>query len=566
LDYAIRLVYPSDYGDKAVLKTLQSKLIAKTLGETYTSLTPGEAVSANIEDWKSEYEKAWKDKDENQWRPDPFVYEYERENKILFTNGDLLQMCTNSNNLNGSLSHWGGSSSYLFNLHTGDEYSRDDIFKPEAAAGLGRLVLSAIRDSINDTNDWRNNLTEEEVWNGDTPFAIRQEDIVVSYATLSAGSWLFDYEYVAIPYARLNPFLHEGTPVWTLANSDGASTASSTATSTANSAESANKSSAANDPETVKLWAMLSGYWGYMNTSGEPISIYDFDVTYFFGFSSDAHEPVSCRIWSADGAEAEYTRKVTAIGEQRYRVTVEIPAREGDMLFEAHDAITKTYEIDMSRYADRRITVSAEGEISEWEYAGKEMPFSISNTDIINTKGNVVQVHRYEDRTGSNLIILTETDIESRPDPADKDFTLRSKELYARRYVYDRDREELKSAWQVTDFVRDCPLYDISVSFIGDAFRITDLNGDGLSEIWMVYTLACRGDTSPKTMKIIMYEGDRKYALRGETRSLVADFGDPAKNEYAGGDYVPDAAFNAAPPAFLSFAKELWEKYKSILP
>ena len=316
--------------------------------------------------------------------------------------------------------------------------------------------------------------------------------------------------------------------------------------------------------DAEKLWTMLSGYWSYIDTSDEQKSIYDFDIFNYFGYDDD-QKPVSFVIWGFEGSEREYTTQVTAINEQKYRITAFIPANEeGGQWWEPHEAITKTYEIDLSRYADKRIALSSDGNISEWEYAGKEMPIIIASLDDVeDIKGNIVKVCRYEDRTGRNLVVLTETDVVSRPDPADNEYTLRSKELFARRYVCQANEETVKSVWQVTDFVRDCSLEDMSVSFKEDAFRVTDLNGDGLSEVWMTYTLTCRSDPSPKTMKIIMYEGDRKYAVRGETRSLVAFFDDDAKNEYAGGDYVMDAAFANAPPAFTSFAKELWEQYKN---
>jgi len=317
------------------------------------------------------------------------------------------------------------------------------------------------------------------------------------------------------------------------------------------------------NPETERLWAMLAGFWEYIHTDNEGKTIYDYDVFNYFGYDGN-QKPFFSMVWGFEGGEPEYATQVTAIGENRFRITAYIPAIEGESLWgDPHEAYTKTYEIDMSRFAEKRIALSIDGQVSEWEFAGKEMPILVAEADYVNAiKGNIVKVSRYEDRTGSNLIILTETDVESRPDPGDRENTLRSKELYARRYVCGEDREDMKMAWQVTDFVRDCWLYEIAVSFVGDAFRITDLNDDGLSEVWMTYTLACRGEPSPMTMKIIMYEGDHKYAIRGLSRSLVADFGDPEKNEYAGGDYVADAAFDSAPPAFLDFANELWKKYK----
>ena len=123
-----------------------------------------------------------------------------------------------------------------------------------------------------------------------------------------------------------------------------------------------------------KLWTTLSGYWRYIDTSDEPESIYDDNIFNFFGYNDD-QKPISFAIWGFEADECEYTTQVTAINEHRYRITAVIPANtEGGLSGEPHETITKTYEIDLSRYADKRITLSSDGNISEWEYAGKEMP------------------------------------------------------------------------------------------------------------------------------------------------------------------------------------------------
>jgi len=123
-----------------------------------------------------------------------------------------------------------------------------------------------------------------------------------------------------------------------------------------------------------KLWTMLSGYWRYIDTSDEPESVLDDNIFNFFGYDDD-QKPISFVIWGFEADEREYATQVTAINEHRYRITAVIPAdTEGGLSGEPHEAITKTYEIDLSRYADKRITLSSDGNISEWEYAGKEMP------------------------------------------------------------------------------------------------------------------------------------------------------------------------------------------------
>ena len=167
-------------------------------------------------------------------------------------------------------------------------------------------------------------------------------------------------------------------------------------------------------------------------------------------------------------------------------------------------------------------------------------------SDFPKVEGKIVKAVRYTDITGENLILLTETDIVYKQD--EQGNYSASKELFAYRFFL---HDNYKQVWQVRDFVRDCEV-DMTVSFVLDAFRITDLNGDSNAEIWMTYMLNCAGDISPNTMKIIMYEGEKKYAVRGK-----------AKNDFMGGEYTMDAAFASGPSEFSDFAKEMWEKYKN---
>jgi hypothetical protein len=188
----------------------------------------------------------------------------------------------------------------------------------------------------------------------------------------------------------------------------------------------------------------------------------------------------------------------------------------------------------------------------------EELP---TTSDFPKVNGNVVKAVRYKDKTGDNLILLTETEIVSNAKP-DVDYPLfppRSKELFAYRFLMRPGGNTYEQAWRITDFVRECDLYEMYAAFVEDAFRITDLNNDGVAEIWVVYMLTCRGDITPRTMKIIMYEGGKKYAVRGEALSMNQYSED--EFEYIGGGYTLDDAFNAA-PEYKDFAVDLWETFK----
>jgi hypothetical protein len=162
--------------------------------------------------------------------------------------------------------------------------------------------------------------------------------------------------------------------------------------------------------------------------------------------------------------------------------------------------------------------------------------------------GRVVQAVRYTDRTGTYTVLATQTGPVADLAAKDTDAAQRA-DLYA----YQYPATGLAPTWQVHDFVADCPL-DLQARFRPKGVTVTDLNQDGLAEVWLVYRTVCRGDVSPSTQKIIMYEGTRKYAVRGTSRLNVG-------GEHDGGTYTFDAALQAAPVVFRRYAAQLWQQH-----
>jgi hypothetical protein len=165
--------------------------------------------------------------------------------------------------------------------------------------------------------------------------------------------------------------------------------------------------------------------------------------------------------------------------------------------------------------------------------------------------GKVKQALRYTDRTGTYAVLTSETG----PVPAANPDDGQRADLYAYQYQVPATGAPTLS-WQVHDFVPDCPL-DLEAQFLPGSLTVTDLDQNGTAEVWMVYRTTCRGDVSPSTQKIIMREGAKKYAVRGNSRIQVG------AKQYDGGDYQFDAAFKAAPVAFRQQATKLWQRYMS---
>lgn len=174
----------------------------------------------------------------------------------------------------------------------------------------------------------------------------------------------------------------------------------------------------------------------------------------------------------------------------------------------------------------------------------------------IHIKGHIVDELLWTDSLGENLLITTETgDFISPNNPEQVDGE--DAELYAYHYLFAIDGAI--ETWKVYDYIHLCPV-DMIAAFVDSTTHITDLDSNGIAEIWLMYRTVCHGDLSPLTMKIIMYESDQKYALRGDTKIYMGT-DDKGVKHYMGGEYKADAAFINGPPVFLQHAISMWEKH-----
>lgn len=190
------------------------------------------------------------------------------------------------------------------------------------------------------------------------------------------------------------------------------------------------------------------------------------------------------------------------------------------------------------------LTVFGQGQISIKQLDLTKLPKGIKY------EGNIKTAVRWVDSLGDNIAILTETGIyNSKKFKHENDGS--DAKLFAYHYIVKGD--SAAQTWRVYDYISDCPV-DIEAEFIKNSFQVTDLNKDGVSEIWIMYKMVCHGDVSPCDMKIIMYHGQQKFAVRGQNKVQFSD------KEFYGGDYKFDKAFSEGPKEFLEFAKKLWDK------
>jgi hypothetical protein len=227
LKYKVSFTYPAQYADKTVLRKLQQQFVRSLQSyyfqnpdyepKNYDSLSPEKALKAIVDEWKARYNEETKEEADDLKPEWATVWELNYHNTILFVNETLLQLQTETYQYVGGAHGATWFSCRLFNLQTGEKYSRDDIFKPDAAARIHRLLVAALLNYWEVKSPREIQLMEDEVWTETTDFAVTPEGIAFLYSDYELGSYALGCANVTIPYAKIFPYLREETPVWDVA-------------------------------------------------------------------------------------------------------------------------------------------------------------------------------------------------------------------------------------------------------------------------------------------------------------------------------------------------------------
>ncbi|MBR5704477.1 MAG: hypothetical protein IKX21_00740 [Deltaproteobacteria bacterium] len=170
--------------------------------------------------------------------------------------------------------------------------------------------------------------------------------------------------------------------------------------------------------------------------------------------------------------------------------------------------------------------------------------------EIYPVKGEVLVAQPFQDKLGSGAIVYSH---------------FRDNETTSTLHVYrfNKEKGKLVKIWQINDGIQNCK-HDCAYAAFTDENEpmkkfspiITDLDGNGLKEIWTGYVYSCTDEFGPScdgsaSLKIIMYEGKKKYAMRGDTQWCDL-----------GGRGTMDAAFKSGPEVFRLYAQKLWNRWR----
>lgn len=173
------------------------------------------------------------------------------------------------------------------------------------------------------------------------------------------------------------------------------------------------------------------------------------------------------------------------------------------------------------------------------------LPFDKSGTPLKDSlQGHLVDGAKWTDREGEHLVLLLQTDNVMVRDKQNQRITV---------YCYQRDSGYWKQKWMVQDRIADCPV-DAVCEFFPGSLSVTDVDHNDMGEVCFLYKLSCKGDASPDDKKLILYEGNAKYAIRGNT---ILEYSGGRE----GGAKMIDPSFNKASKELMNYANARWEAF-----
>lgn len=172
-------------------------------------------------------------------------------------------------------------------------------------------------------------------------------------------------------------------------------------------------------------------------------------------------------------------------------------------------------------------------------------PAGILAAHGIGAPGKVVSVLRVVGKADEKFLVLAEKPTKSANGRVER--------IDLSANFYAKSGQQWKSEWAINDFV-DCPGLDSKASFFPDATTVTDADNDGKPEITVAYQTFCGGGVEPSTVKVILRQGETKFAIRGE--SLIRLPGQAPM----GGARTPDPALQQPKnAAILKHMESVWK-------
>lgn len=151
----------------------------------------------------------------------------------------------------------------------------------------------------------------------------------------------------------------------------------------------------------------------------------------------------------------------------------------------------------------------------------------------------------WKDKQGQHFLRMETSDIVKGKEPKTLSQSVRITHML-------KENGKIIETWSYENGEYDCPV-DVRAIFRA-APRFSDLNNNGIYEMWFIIEKFCRGDISPAQIQIIMVdEKGQKYKLEGETKQTF-----PNGSIY-GGEY-DSKDFKTLPQKYTNYAIDYFNR------
>lgn len=162
--------------------------------------------------------------------------------------------------------------------------------------------------------------------------------------------------------------------------------------------------------------------------------------------------------------------------------------------------------------------------------------------------GKAVGGAHWKDIGGEHWVVLSEIE------PYDSDTEGKDAEVYAYKFSKVNEKDTaFKQVWKEHDFVTRCD-FNLVCGF-QKGTNITDLDADGIGEVTFLYKTGCRREKIPMKLRLVMYEGSKKYTMKGSTVMLASEI-DPENLDET---RTKEGAWASLPEEITEFADKKWK-------
>lgn len=222
----INFTYPSNYGNKEILKKIQQQFVYSYFGDGYETLSPEEATAKYSEDYLNSYKdltdefKAEVAKSDESPVGAWFSYYEMSSNDIAYNKNDIISYTVNFENYTGGAHGAHSFTNHVINLKTGNLIAEDEIFIEGYQEDLAQILVDRIAklNNVDNVKELENIgfFSIDEIFpNGN--FLIDDNGITYTFNEYEIAAYVVGATNVHLPYEEIQHLLNKESPIAHLA-------------------------------------------------------------------------------------------------------------------------------------------------------------------------------------------------------------------------------------------------------------------------------------------------------------------------------------------------------------